>query len=488
MNQLSELRCTRAVLVVSLLLGCLGRTAYAASPFVASPFAEEFVITGSERGVPGDHYIPSHGDGTFGPKSDIPGLGFVDGTDVADMDGDGDLDFVTCEGNTGNVYLYRNQGGGSFVPALIASGISTTFSTNLRIQDFNGDGRQDFVVGDSTNILGTKVFLQGLGGSFAVSDVLDTGWADLGLFGVAVGRLDGDGHRDIALLGYIGSGAGEVRLYSGDGAGAFGPPVLLFDVGDDFGVRLTTALAAFDLEGDGDLDLVAGGGYLSGEHYIYTNDGTGSFAPPASSAFTLPTQTGVDAFDADHDGDHDLVIAAYRRRLVDHQFYSVENLGGTLAPPVGVAYLSGDSVGVGAPPLVEEIRVSLDVKPGSCPKPLNTKSKGVLPVAILGTAGFDVTGIDPATLRLEGVPPLRWSVEDVGRPFAGRPAGCQDCVAAGPDGYLDLTLKFDTQAIVAALGPISDRQCRVARLTGNLSLFSGATPIVGEDMLTILKK
>jgi hypothetical protein len=288
---------------------------------------------------------------------------------------------------------------------------------------------------------------------------------------------------DIAMLGYGGTGSGQVRFYAGDGTGSFGAPVLLFNAGADFGEAGLTGLAAFDLEGDGDLDLVVGGGF-SGTHYLYTNNGAGGFTRPAASAFDIDAQTGVDAFDADHDGDHDLVVAAYGPKLL----YYVENLGGTLAAPVVVATLSGASIGVGAPPLAEEIAVTLDIKPGSCPNPLNMKSRGVLPAAILGTAGFDVTRIDPATIRLEGVAPIRWSLEDVAAPFAGVPVGCGNCTSAGPDGYRDLTLKFDTEAIAAALGVVSDRQCRVLRLTGNLRPPFGATPIAGRDVVTILKK
>jgi hypothetical protein len=67
--------------------------------------------------------------------------------------------------------------------------------------------------------------------------------------------------------------------------------------------------------------------------------------------------------------------------------------------------------------------VFVDIKPGSCPNPFNVKSKGVLPVAILGAEDFDVTMIDPSEILLsrdgieEGVPPLRWSYEDVATPF-----------------------------------------------------------------------
>ncbi|NIN69480.1 MAG: hypothetical protein GTO63_33310, partial [Anaerolineae bacterium] len=60
-------------------------------------------------------------------------------------------------------------------------------------------------------------------------------------------------------------------------------------------------------------------------------------------------------------------------------------------------------------PPSEVIYVDLDIKPGSCPNPLNTRSNAVLPVAILGTDVFDVNDIDPATVMLEGVSPLRWN-------------------------------------------------------------------------------
>jgi hypothetical protein len=49
---------------------------------------------------------------------------------------------------------------------------------------------------------------------------------------------------------------------------------------------------------------------------------------------------------------------------------------------------------------VFEIPVFVDIKPASWPNPFQLKSKGVLPVAICGTEDFDVTTIDPETIRL----------------------------------------------------------------------------------------
>ncbi len=43
--------------------------------------------------------------------------------------------------------------------------------------------------------------------------------------------------------------------------------------------------------------------------------------------------------------------------------------------------------------------VALDIHPTSCPNPLNPKSRGLMPVAVLGTADFDVTLLDPVQSR-----------------------------------------------------------------------------------------
>ena len=138
-----------------------------------------------------------------------------------------------------------------------------------------------------------------------------------------------------------------------------------------------------------------------------------------------------------------------------------------------------------------EIPVDVDIKPGSCPNPLNLKSKGVLPVAVLGTEDFDVTTIDPETISLTregfedvGVAPIRWSYEDVATPFEGELCDCHDL---NGDGILDLTLKFDTQELVETLG-LSGEAGDTTRLTltGNLKEEEGGTPIEGEDCIWVL--
>jgi len=133
------------------------------------------------------------------------------------------------------------------------------------------------------------------------------------------------------------------------------------------------------------------------------------------------------------------------------------------------------------------VNVAVDIKPGSCPNPVNVKNSGVLPVAILGTADYDVTTIDPTSIRLAGVAPLRSSFEDVAAPVSD--SNDCNCTTDGPDGFLDLTLKFKTQRIVEAVGDVNDGDVRVLTLTGVLlDPPPYETPIEGADCVLIRGK
>lgn len=122
------------------------------------------------------------------------------------------------------------------------------------------------------------------------------------------------------------------------------------------------------------------------------------------------------------------------------------------------------------------LSVGFDVKPRSCPNPVNAKSRGVVPAAVLGSADFDVNDIDLASVQLEGVSPFMWDYEDVGGPFGGDLCGCS---VSGSDGYGDLALKFDTQQLIDAIGPSPGGELTLT-LTG--ALLDG-TPIEGQDCI-----
>lgn len=130
--------------------------------------------------------------------------------------------------------------------------------------------------------------------------------------------------------------------------------------------------------------------------------------------------------------------------------------------------------------------VFVDVKPGSCPNSVNSRARGVVPMAILGTFDLDVASIDPASVMAAGtVAPLRWSYEDVGTPYVGTAGGCHELMG---DGIIDLTLKYDAKELAEALnlGAHAGENIPVM-LRGVLLGDGGQTAILGEDWLRVLK-
>ena len=87
--------------------------------------------------------------------------------------------------------------------------------------------------------------------------------------------------------------------------------------------------------------------------------------------------------------------------------------------------------------------------------------------------------IDPATVTLEGVAPVKWHYEDVATPFPGDPC---DCHELGADGYMDFVFHVLTQDLVAAIGPVPDRTMVV--LTASGFLYDGME-IEGTDCMRV---
>jgi len=136
------------------------------------------------------------------------------------------------------------------------------------------------------------------------------------------------------------------------------------------------------------------------------------------------------------------------------------------------------------------LAVPFDIKPKACPNRLNVKKRGVLTAAILGTENFDVARIDISSLRLEGIAPIRSAFHDVATPFVpfiGKTSK-DDCNTIGPDGFMDLVLKFNARQVIRALGKVKHNDIMVLQLRGNLREEFGGTPIKGEDVVVIILK
>ncbi|MHC4671990.1 MAG: beta-xylosidase family glycoside hydrolase [Planctomycetota bacterium] len=123
--------------------------------------------------------------------------------------------------------------------------------------------------------------------------------------------------------------------------------------------------------------------------------------------------------------------------------------------------------------------VNIDIKPMSCPNPLNVNSSGIVPVALLGSEDLDVMDIDPGSVELEGVSPIHNNYENVG-------TISDECSIEGPDGYLDMTLEFNKDDVIAAIGEFSEGD--ELELTLAARLNNGRVIRGYDDVIIIFKK
>jgi len=157
---------------------------------------------------------------------------------LVDLDGDGWLDLViTSNSGTYGVWVRMGTGPFAFAPAMPYSTLGSA-ALMLATGDFNGDGKIDLAVGNTTSS-SVGILLGNGDGTFtplAAYPVGDTPWE------VNAFDIDGDGNLDVIATG---SGRGTVSVMLGVGDGSLRAP-RLFIAG-----AYATGLSIADFDGDG---------------------------------------------------------------------------------------------------------------------------------------------------------------------------------------------------------------------------------------------
>ncbi|MCA9259967.1 MAG: VCBS repeat-containing protein, partial [Planctomycetales bacterium] len=183
--------------------------------------------------------------------------------ELADVDSDGDLDFLVATSVGARVWF--NDGAGNFSDSGQQLGSSAT--TAIVVGDLDGDDDPDVLIGQSQ--AATAVWLN-TSGVFAQ----DSSLADSALSEGALGDFDQDG--DLDFVGSYSSPA--AYLYANQGSGSF-------SLVRAIAPRTAKNPVVGDLDNDGDLDLIFGENTSSGRTFL-ANNGSAVFssAGPASTA------------------------------------------------------------------------------------------------------------------------------------------------------------------------------------------------------------
>ncbi|MHB1959876.1 MAG: FG-GAP-like repeat-containing protein [Acidobacteriaceae bacterium] len=270
----------------------------------------------SNNNIQGMALLAGDGQGNFaqGPtiKGDYP-LALVS----ADMNGDSHLDAVFIGYSSGNYTLdvALGNGDGTFQAAtnvLLPSGKFNDFV----VGDFNGDGKPDVMVtmtSFSTNADAIYLFLGNGDGTLQSPVSIDT---PPQAYGIAAGDFNGDGKLDFAVTNTSNGSAnttGAVLVYLNKGSGTFAKPV-------SYAANMFPGpIAVADVNLDGKPDLVVASSDNAavtssnpfGPHgtlNVLLGKGDGTFQTALSSPLNDPSYSNIAVADMNQDGIPDVVV------------------------------------------------------------------------------------------------------------------------------------------------------------------------------------
>ncbi|MFQ6103742.1 MAG: FG-GAP-like repeat-containing protein [Candidatus Glassbacteria bacterium] len=211
-----------------------------------------------------------------------------------------------------NPYEYTIVYTPDFLPRSTAAGIGTPNPASVAWLDYDSDGDLDFYLTQKSSQHVENTFFRNDGERTFTDVTGETGTGFLSYPHASTGDYDNDGYEDMVIASSENS---PLLLLRNAGDGTFenvSPKVGLEDP------VITQDLSWSDVDSDGFLDIIA----LSGRCFLYMNEGGGEFIEDTES-HGLPTADfqayDLLCFDADNDGDDDIVFAGSGNRYYENE-------------------------------------------------------------------------------------------------------------------------------------------------------------------------
>jgi flagellin len=285
-----------------------------------------------------DTYL-NNGDGTFAYRQNTISS-FVNPTVFQDIDGDGIRDAISQHTATDSIYIARGNANGSFASSItIAAGTFGDIQNNdqIHIGDFDGNGKLDIMtMSFNSNII--RISSQNANGTFAAAQTAYTLPGGT-FYNIAVGDFNGDGRDDIVLGGEPGGvTATNTRILLSNGNGTF-------SVGASI-ANSSRNLSVADFNGDGILDIVAGHSFFETTSRVFLGNGDGTFRISATIVDGVGTYAGNSISDFNNDGNTDILFTeASGTRIAYGNGNGTFSLGSLLTPTsVLIGDFNGDGV------------------------------------------------------------------------------------------------------------------------------------------------